>query len=269
MTKTSKWLFIIAIVLIGAVGMGWFGYLYWNGYFEEPTNGIPREAPKNHSDEPGDNMYDEIRVFEPNPSQAIKSPLSIRGEAKGTWFFEATFPVSLVDGEGNIIATGFVTAQDEWMTEEFVTFAGTLEFEKPKVHSGVLILRNDNPSGLPQYDKEYQVPINFSNGNGLTKITNFEECVRAGYPIMESYPRQCRTSDGETFVEEIDEEASECRPTGCSGQVCADEDIITTCEYLPEYACYENAVCERQPDGECGWTMTDELINCLAQYEEE
>ena len=35
-----------------------------------------------------------------------------------------------------------------------------------------------------------------------TEITNFEECVAAGNPVMESYPRQC-TADGQTFVEEI------------------------------------------------------------------
>lgn len=34
-------------------------------------------------------------------------------------------------------------------------------------------------------------------------ITNFEECIAAGNPAMESYPRQCRTSDGKHFVESI------------------------------------------------------------------
>jgi len=38
-------------------------------------------------------------------------------------------------------------------------------------------------------------------------ITSFEECVNAGYPVMESYPRKCATAFGETFVEEIDETA--------------------------------------------------------------
>lgn len=36
-----------------------------------------------------------------------------------------------------------------------------------------------------------------------SSIDNFEECASAGNPIMESYPRQCRTSDGRNFVEEI------------------------------------------------------------------
>jgi len=40
---------------------------------------------------------------------------------------------------------------------------------------------------------------------GEEEITNFEECVAAGYPILESYPRQCKTPDGRTFTGEIDE----------------------------------------------------------------
>ncbi len=34
-------------------------------------------------------------------------------------------------------------------------------------------------------------------------ISTFEECAATGYPIMESYPEQCRTPDGRTFVREI------------------------------------------------------------------
>ena len=55
----------------------------------------------------------------------------------------------------------------------------------------------------------------------------------------------------------------ECRSTGCSGQVCADEDVITTCEARKEYACFKQSVCERQADGQCGWRETDELKLCL------
>ena len=35
------------------------------------------------------------------------------------------------------------------------------------------------------------------------EITSFEECVVAGYSILESYPRQCKTPDGKIFTEEI------------------------------------------------------------------
>jgi hypothetical protein len=57
-----------------------------------------------------------------------------------------------------------------------------------------------------------------------------------------------------------------CVVGGCSSQLCVDaagETPITTCEWREEYACYRSAVCERQSDGSCGWTMTDDLKACL------
>ncbi len=109
-------------------------------------------------------------------------------------------------------------------------------------------------------------------------ITNFEECAAAGNPIMESYPEQCRTPDGRLFVHDIGTStpdlnppadsnpgtvAKACKPTGCSGQICADEDMASTCEYREEYACYQSAICKRQASGECGWTETSELKACI------
>lgn len=37
----------------------------------------------------------------------------------------------------------------------------------------------------------------------IQSITNFDECAQAGYPIMESYPEQCRTPDGQTFTKQV------------------------------------------------------------------
>ena len=54
-----------------------------------------------------------------------------------------------------------------------------------------------------------------------------------------------------------------CFKTGCSRQVCADEEVVTTCEYRAEYECYKRARCERQASGECGFTDTPELRTCL------
>ena len=56
-----------------------------------------------------------------------------------------------------------------------------------------------------------------------------------------------------------------CIKTGCSNQVCSDHNVITTCEFRPEYACYQQAVCARQKDGNCGFTKTPELTACLAR----
>lgn len=56
-----------------------------------------------------------------------------------------------------------------------------------------------------------------------------------------------------------------CFKTGCSSQVCSDHAVVTTCEFRPEYACYQKAACERQADGNCGFTKTAELTECLAR----
>lgn len=56
-----------------------------------------------------------------------------------------------------------------------------------------------------------------------------------------------------------------CIKTGCSEQICADETVMSTCEYRPEYACYKKATCERQADGDCGFTQTKVLLSCLAR----
>ena len=39
--------------------------------------------------------------------------------------------------------------------------------------------------------------------NQNPQINSFEQCIAAGNPAMESHPRQCRTVDGNHFVEQI------------------------------------------------------------------
>ena len=98
----------------------------------------------------------------PKQNGAIVSPLVIEGQATGGWYFEATFPVVLVNWDGLIIAQGYVEAQDDWMTEKLVPFKGELAFTKPEYNErGALILKKSNPSGLPENDDAIEIPIRF------------------------------------------------------------------------------------------------------------
>lgn len=55
-----------------------------------------------------------------------------------------------------------------------------------------------------------------------------------------------------------------CFVGGCSGQLCTEErGTASTCEWREEYACYAKAKCERQQNGECGWTPNPEFNMCL------
>lgn len=111
---------------------------------------------------------DLIQVGAPEPGNAIVSPLTIAGQARGMWFFEATAPVVLVNWDGLIIAEGFVTAEDDWMTEDFVSFSGELEFASPYntgdpdfMERGTLIMQKANASGLPEHDDAVEIPVTF------------------------------------------------------------------------------------------------------------
>ena len=105
---------------------------------------------------------DLIRLDYPRPNAAISSPLTITGRARGNWFFEAGFPVVLVDWDGLIIAEGSAEAQTDWMTEDFVPFEAKLEFENPGVYNnGALILQRSNPSDLPENDDALEIPVKF------------------------------------------------------------------------------------------------------------
>ncbi|MEP6862197.1 MAG: DUF6748 domain-containing protein [Deltaproteobacteria bacterium] len=56
-----------------------------------------------------------------------------------------------------------------------------------------------------------------------------------------------------------------CYRGGCSGEVCsAQEGVITTCLWQPEYACDQAATCERQATGECGFTHDDAYNTCIS-----
>jgi len=108
-----------------------------------------------------------VFVETPQTGAAIHSPLVVKGWARGTWFFEASFPLVLVNWDGLIIAQGVATAQKEWMTEAYVPFEGELTFNTPEYigdfsKRGALILQKDNPSGLPEFDDAVEISIQFA-----------------------------------------------------------------------------------------------------------
>jgi len=116
-----------------------------------------------------DAKADLIKVTRPIPEGVVSNPLVITGEARGYWFFEATFPIILTNWDGLIIAEGYATADGEWMTEEFVPFTAELEFENPYtvgdpdfMRRGSLILQKSNASGLPEHDDALEFTVRFA-----------------------------------------------------------------------------------------------------------
>ncbi len=107
------------------------------------------------------NEHVEVMVDSPAQGAIVSSPLAVTGKARGTWFFEANLPVTLKDQNGKVLAHKGAQATENWMTEDFVNFTTTLEFSQPETDFGVLLIEKDNPSGLPENDSSYAVPVRF------------------------------------------------------------------------------------------------------------
>jgi len=106
---------------------------------------------------------DLIVIETPRPGQTISNPVVIKGKARGNWYFEASFPARLIDANGQSLGTMPIQANGEWMTTEFVPFTATMDFISPSTKTGTLILKKDNPSGLPENDDELRIPVTFNN----------------------------------------------------------------------------------------------------------
>jgi len=110
----------------------------------------------------GNRISDRVVVATPMPGATLVSPAVVRGQARGGWFFEGEITLQLLDGERNVLARGFATAQANWMTNDFVPFEGTLTFEsRPGVTEGVLVVKNNNPSDNRDLDEAMEIPVVF------------------------------------------------------------------------------------------------------------
>ncbi len=138
MNKLILWIVAVAVIVGG-------GFFVWK----------KAQGPAPVSQE------DRIRVTSPVMGELVTSPLTVTGEARGTWYFEASFPVMILDADRNEVAVMPAQAQGEWMTENFVPFTATLDFTAPATDTGFVVFKKDNPSGLPEHDAAVEVPVRF------------------------------------------------------------------------------------------------------------
>lgn len=156
----NKLTVIIGLMLVVIVGAAALLLLPANQAFA-PTG--DKEEQTNEDTGNASEVADRIVASFPEPGDTISSPLVATGKARGTWFFEASFPVTVLDAQGNEIGQGYAQAQGEWMTTEFVPFQSiAVTFTaQPAGSTGTVVLHKDNPSGLPEHDAELRIPVVF------------------------------------------------------------------------------------------------------------
>ncbi|MEX0931209.1 MAG: Gmad2 immunoglobulin-like domain-containing protein [Candidatus Paceibacterota bacterium] len=167
MKKTSTVLFgILILIIVASVA---FLYVAEKKDLQNtPENG---EEIGSEVREHIESKSDLIVLDVPEVNAKVNSPLVIRGEARGMWYFEASFSVRLIDANGVVLAHHYATAKEDWMTEEFVPFESTITFTQPQTETGTLILEKQNASGLPEHADELRIPVSFTMGSEVAKRT--------------------------------------------------------------------------------------------------
>jgi hypothetical protein len=103
-----------------------------------------------------------VMVTTPLPNTLIASPVTVSGSVvNGQWFFEASFPVKVLDGDGTVIGQGQAQAQSDWTATGTVPFSANISFTAPHYATGTIVFSKDNPSGMPGNAEEFSVPVMF------------------------------------------------------------------------------------------------------------
>ncbi len=101
----------------------------------------------------------DIVVTLPFPGAVTGKSFTVLGKARGPWYFEASFPVVVLDKDGNVLDQKPAQAQGEWMTTEFVDFKAELTVPESYIGPATLVLKKDNPSGEPERDASVSFPF--------------------------------------------------------------------------------------------------------------
>ncbi len=101
---------------------------------------------------------EKIVVDTPFPGSVTGKEFVITGKAAG-WYFEGSFPATVLDKDGKILWQGPAQAQGDWMTAEFVPFKVTAKVPETYIGPATLLLEKDNPSGEPQFDASMSFPF--------------------------------------------------------------------------------------------------------------
>lgn len=102
---------------------------------------------------------DDVNKISSDITITKNNEILLNWKASWSWYFEASFPIELVDENGKKISEWYVTAQSDWMTSDYVPFSWTLKYSNPETEYWYIIFKKDNPSWLPEHDLEKRIKV--------------------------------------------------------------------------------------------------------------
>ncbi len=104
-------------------------------------------------------VTDLVRVRTPAPGAVVTSPFTVEGDARGAFYFEAAFSVTLVDARGRLLTRAIAHADGVWQTNHWVPFRAELGFPAGAAGAATLVFDAANPSGLASHARTLRVPV--------------------------------------------------------------------------------------------------------------
>lgn len=144
-THLQKFLFYFLIFIFGSLLGYYLGFNHsWEKYIQTPySNQQITTKPS----------CDALTKIQPNTGEKVTSPLTISVTVDNTktckWtVFEAQAgTIVLKDKSGKTLGSGVLKTTDDWMTDQPVTYTGTIKFTTPSSKDLTLTITEEDPSG--------------------------------------------------------------------------------------------------------------------------
>jgi hypothetical protein len=106
---------------------------------------------------------DDVIIDAPTQDDIVAPPFTVYGKAKGYWFVDGVFPMSLYDSRDNVLGRSFAKAVSPIARDEMVDFEARMpEFKDvPKSGSGYLLFQKNNTSGVIEAEGSYKMELAF------------------------------------------------------------------------------------------------------------
>jgi len=135
------------------------------------TNSVKSISKNSEQSSQNPKKYIDAQINTPNLSSPISNPVTITGKISPSFIFESVFPIIIKDANGKQIAKANAhVLSREAMDQPMIPFTVTFHFSNPTTHTGTIIIKNDNPSGLAKYEKLRIFNVIFNNSSTINSV---------------------------------------------------------------------------------------------------
>ena len=99
-----------------------------------------------------------LTVTSPQQGAFVAHTFQLEGKARGSWYFEGTFPLVIENESGVVLETIPIRAQGDWQTPDLVPFSETIQLPYYSGNAN-LILKKANLSSGSSEDASLTIPI--------------------------------------------------------------------------------------------------------------